>query len=193
MPGPPSDTATRAARQSRLVELLSEGKSQTEAAEVLRAEGLPASDPTITRDVRELNKGWITTTIQDFAASADEQYIWLQGLKADLANPKIKPDRRIELALSILDREMKLLGTAAPTRSHSTSLNVNADVTAPLAFDFYDRQCFEWKGVPRDRWEEAFLAVRDALQPFKVAQRNIKDEVATICQKFLPAAEEKPE
>jgi hypothetical protein len=167
MSAPKSDTATIAARQSRLVELLAEGKSQTEAAEILRSEGHPASDPTITRDVRELGPRWAAATIQDFAASASEQYIWLQGLKADLANPNIKADRRIELALSILDREMKLLGTAAPTKS--IQAHVSSSESSPLFLKFkkataglseaqLEAAFAQLASIPR----EAVVTVRDA-------------------------------
>jgi hypothetical protein len=148
MAAPKSDSATIAARKLRLVELLNEGKSEAQAAEILRGEGYPASHDTITRDVRELGKGWAAATVQDFAASADEQYRFLQGLKVDLADPKIKADRRIELALSILDREMKLLGTAAPTKS------IQAHVSSSAKLD------------------PLYLAVRSVLQDLEDAEQQ---------------------
>ena len=156
MAAPRSDAATIAARQSRLVELLSEGKSQTEAAEILRSEGHPASDPTVRRDVGRLGRQWTATIVQDFAASAEEEYRWLQELKMDLSDPKIKADRRIELALAILDREMKLLGTAAPTKS--IQAHVSSAQLDPLYLDV--------RGVLQDLEEDDQEAGLELLREF---------------------------
>lgn len=60
-----------------------------------------------------------------FGEHRDRQLTELLELKGALENSAIKADRRIELALSILDREMKLLGTAAPTK------HINANFSGP--------------------------------------------------------------
>ena len=63
MRAPKSDTATIEARRHRLLELLAEGNTQAQAADILRSEGFPASTRTIRRDVmsfaeqfKELNR-----------------------------------------------------------------------------------------------------------------------------------------
>jgi hypothetical protein len=53
-----SDEATICARKHRLLELLIEGKTQAEAAEILRCEGFPAHPRTIQRDVMSLKGQW---------------------------------------------------------------------------------------------------------------------------------------
>lgn len=189
-----SDTATIASRRNRLLELLSEGMSETQAAEILRSEGYPASHDTVERDVDALAPAWRAENASAYEHYRKNQFTRITAKWAEIENDASMSGAEKHAAWARwMKLEMDLLGTAAPTRSHSTSLNVNADVTTPLAFDFYDRQCFEWKGVPRDRWEEAFLAVRAALQPFKAAQKHIKDEVTEICQRFLPPASENTE
>ena len=118
-----SDSAVVEARRSRLLELLSQGKTQAEAADILKAEGFPADRRTIWRDVRSFS-------LQDANASAFDRYradqlLELAELKAQLMDNRIKPDRKVELALSIIDREIKLLGTAAPTKSIQAHISAN--------------------------------------------------------------------
>jgi DNA-binding CsgD family transcriptional regulator len=54
MSAPKSDTATIEARKFRLQELLAEGKTQREAAEILKGEEFPADVRTLRRDVTSL-------------------------------------------------------------------------------------------------------------------------------------------
>jgi len=122
-----SDIATIEARRNRLLELLSQGKSEVQAAEVLRAEGFPASHDTVERDVDKLALGWRKTNAEAFEQHRATQLAHLADLREQLVNPAIKPDRKIELALSILDREIELLGTKAPSKSITAT--VNADGT----------------------------------------------------------------
>lgn len=114
---PRSDNATVEARRSRLIGLLSEGFSEVQAADILRQEGFPGSDVTIRRDVRTLAPVWGAANAEAFDHYRQKQLEELESLRAELKNDKIKPDRRIDLALSILDREIRLLGTEAPSRS----------------------------------------------------------------------------
>jgi hypothetical protein len=142
---------------------------------------------TAQKDQREYVRRLTMTT--DVEISIERQRVMeeLNALKVDLLNPKIDPDKKVGLALAIIDREVDLLGLNAPTRSESKNLNVNL-TEAPLALAFYDRMSFEWRGVPVERWEDAFLALRTVLQQFKPAQKPLKEEVAEICQRFLPAS-----
>lgn len=112
-----SDKATIEARRTRLIELLSEGFSEVQAADILRQEGYPGSDVTIRRDVRTLAPVWGAANAEAFDHYRHKQLAELESLRAELKNEKIKPDRRIDLALSILDREIRLLGTEAPSKA----------------------------------------------------------------------------
>jgi hypothetical protein len=62
------------------------------------------------------------TTMEEYRA---EQLAELAELKSKLEDPSIKPDRKVELALSIIDREIKLLGTAAPEKLQVSSSQLN--------------------------------------------------------------------
>jgi len=130
MSAPKSDTATIEARKNRLLELLAEGKSQVDAAEILRVEGYPADDRTIRRDVRLLRGQWSETNMNQFDAMREQQLREVEEDKADLKSLRDKltafvdPREVIEWALKIIDRrdsirqtEIKLTGTAAPSKS----------------------------------------------------------------------------
>jgi hypothetical protein len=59
-------------------------------------------------------QGETETTVAEYrAAQLDE----LADLEALCEDPKIKPDRKVELLHSIIQTKIKLLGTAAPTKS----------------------------------------------------------------------------
>jgi hypothetical protein len=130
MSAPKSDAATIEARKNRLLELLTEGKTQTEAAEQLRLEGFPADLRTVQRDVALFKPQWVGQNkdavqvyrqqqLDECEADRNE----LRELKARLVDNLIGPEETIELALKILDRrdkvarrEMDLVGTAAPSK-----------------------------------------------------------------------------
>jgi hypothetical protein len=61
-------------------------------------------------------------TIDDYRQA---QLLELAELKEKLESPNIKDDRKVELALSIIDREIKLLGTAAPEKLQVTGPQLN--------------------------------------------------------------------
>jgi predicted transcriptional regulator len=181
--GKPSDDTELTKRTMLADELVNDKKlSQKEAAKVI---GEDVNQSTVSR---LLQKGptamRVQKSLEDYVT---DHYADLQALKAEAAGiPKLA--QKIEVLLAILDREMKLLGTAAPTRTESKNVNVN--VEAPLAMDFYNRMSYEWRGVLVDRWEEAFLAVRETLAQFKTPQKPLKEEVAEICKRFPPMPEE---
>lgn len=81
-----------------------------------------------------------------------EQLEYLSELKKRLADAAIKPDRRIELGLSILDRVIKLTGTAAPTRHEN--LNVNAD---PATLSRYRRIVKAMSGLDEAQFEQVLI------------------------------------
>lgn len=141
MSAPKSDTSTIEARKNRLLELLSEGKSQVDAAEILRREGYPADDRTIRRDVTSLRGQWGEVNTNQYELLREQQLREVEEDKAELQRLREKldmlvdPIEVIELALKILDRrdtvaqrEMKLTGTAAPSKSISANVNVEQQV-----------------------------------------------------------------
>lgn len=163
MTAPPSDTATIAARQSRLVELLAEGKSQTEAAEILRSEGHPASEPTITRDVRELKVGWTETTIRDFSVSQDGQLARITDKWTLIENDASMSGAEKHAAWARWMRlEMDLLGTSAPTKS------IQAHVSSAKLDPLY----LAVRSVLQDLEEDDQLAGLELLRQFAKTKRK---------------------
>jgi hypothetical protein len=132
MGGPKSDEATVQARRFRLNELLLAGKTVAQAGEVLRAEGFPASHDTVEKDEKTLALVWRRDNAAGYELVLSNQFLWLQELKRDLKSPSIKDGDKISLALSILDREMRLVGTEAPSRSISQHISSQLD---PLYLD----------------------------------------------------------
>src|ERR1700727_4017397 len=92
MTTPKSDTATIEARRHRLLELLSEGRTEAQAAEILRKEGYPASVPTVWRDVRKLSINWRDLNQMEFEEFRGRQFEELQDLKIALTDLQIKPE-----------------------------------------------------------------------------------------------------
>lgn len=144
-----SDAATIEARRNRLLELLADGKTAAQAAEVLRVEGFPASHDTIQRDVAELRPAWRKENASVFEGQQAEELIRLAELEAALIDPGIKPDRKIELALSIIAARVKLLGLNAPTKSIIG--HVDAE-TSPMFLKFKKATA----GLSDGQLEEAF-------------------------------------
>ena len=133
MGGPKSSSATIAARQLRLNDLLLAGKTVAQAGEVLRAEGFPASHDVIETDKKALSEVWRRDNAGAYDFVVETQFTWLQTLKGDLKSPNIKDGDKISLALSILDREMDLTGTRAPSKTQSTNVNLRMDGTGDFA------------------------------------------------------------
>jgi hypothetical protein len=140
MSAPKSDTATIEARKNRLLELLAQGKSQVDAAEILRVEGYPADDRTIRRDVYSLRGQWGEANMSQYELLREQQLREVEEDKAELRSLREKldtitdPIEVIDLALKIIDRrdtvaqrEMKLTGTAAPTKSIHANISANPE------------------------------------------------------------------
>lgn len=145
-----SDTATIEARRIRLLELLNEGKTQAEAADILKAEGHPgATVGNIRRtDIRDLAPAWGERNAQSFDEAVDQVLSELSELKETLNNPGIKPDRKIELTLAILDRRVDILGLNAPKKA------IVGHVTQNTAVQY--RFLEHAHGLSAEQIEEAF-------------------------------------
>jgi hypothetical protein len=144
MSAPKSDTATIAARQNRLLSLLAEGKTQGEAAEVLRDENYPADLRTVQRDVRSLRGQWGEQNMSQFEIWRDEHIAELQELREKLQDESIRPAERIALALKIIDQDSKLKGTAAPTK-HITAHVDGEKITQGFYAEFARRTIRKFK------------------------------------------------
>ena len=127
MTAPKSDTTTIEARKSRLLELLAEGKTQVEAAEVLRIEGYPADVRTLQRDVRSLRGQWGERNMNQFEAWRNEHIAELEDLRAKLEDNLIDPADKIALTLAIIREDSKIKGTHAPSKSISAHVTDNPE------------------------------------------------------------------
>lgn len=153
---------------ARAQELNKAGLNQTETARVL---GVHQS--TVSRNLAKAAKFMKDKDAIEIHQA--EQYIWLQELKMQLSLPGIKNDRRIELALSILDREMKLLGTAEPSKSITAHVNADGNgrfhrfVTAAAGLsDAQLEQVFQFAlNIPREQ-----LAMPAGPPPLQLEEGN---------------------
>jgi hypothetical protein len=170
MVAPKSDGAVIEGRRHRFAELLAEGKTAAQAGEILIGEGFPASPPTVGRDLRALRPAWQAANAESVEVAWLTQKLWLEELRSDLSNVTIKPDRKIELALGILDRMMKLEGTAAPTSVQSTSVNLNLDAVDPATLPEYRRWLYETRFMDSAAKEKAFQLIRESGLNVRVAQ-----------------------
>ena len=155
MTAPKSDNATIQARQSRFLELRSEGNTEARAAEILRQEGYPASLPTIRRDVTVLAPVWEKTNQTAFEQCRQEALHRLDELAEEADNRAIKAERRVELKHAILVTRAKILGIFAPIKTSSANVNVTAE---------YSQDYLEYKaafaGLTDDERQEELSRVR---------------------------------
>lgn len=190
MSAPKSDTATIEARKNRLLELLSEGKSQVDAAEILRREGYPADGRTIQRDVRSLRGQWGEANVSQYDLLREQQLREVEEDKRELQRLREKldmlvdPIEVIDLALKILDRrdtvaqrEMKLTGTAAPSKSISANVNVEQQA---IPFE----QQLEYLNAFAGLYEDERLEELDRVKARRRTCRVVM--TADVFQKALP-------
>ena len=110
--------------KDRVARELSEGKGVAEAAETL--------------GVHRNTVSYHKQRLGDIASEAVQEYraaqlIELSELKAQLVSPAISAVKKVELALAIIDREIDLLGTKAPSKSISATFSASSD---PAYLDF---------------------------------------------------------
>jgi hypothetical protein len=111
-------------RRARVIEGIAHGDT---VAEIAQQQGVHPK--TITRDKQALMTTLRHTNAENVEAYRQEQLDELSLWRDTLSSSKIKDDRKVELALAILDRQIKLLGTAAPSKS--MSLNLHGALVAP--------------------------------------------------------------
>jgi hypothetical protein len=130
-----SDRSTVESRRNRLLELLSEGKSEAQAAEVLRAEGYPASHDTIGRDVDALVPKWRAENASAFEQYRENQFARITAKWAEIESDASMSGAEKHAAWARWMRlEMDLLGTNAPSRSIQAHVSSSAQLD-PLYLD----------------------------------------------------------
>jgi hypothetical protein len=190
MSAPKSDTTTIEARKNRLLELLAEGKNQQQAADILSLEGYPADHRTIQRDVRSLRGQWGEANMNQYELLREQQLREVEEDKEELRGLRsrldlfVDPREVIEWALKIIDRrdairqtEMKLTGTAAPTKSISANVNVEQQVI-PM------EQQLEYLNAFAGLYDDERLAELDRVKARRRTCRVVMD--ANVFQKALP-------
>ncbi len=110
--------------QDKVARELAEGKGVAEAAETL---GVHRN--TVSYHKQRIGE-IVSDGVQEYRAA---QLIELSELKAQLVSPAISAVKKVELALAIIDREIDLLGTKAPTKSISATFSATSD---PAYLDF---------------------------------------------------------
>jgi hypothetical protein len=163
-----SDTATIESRRNRLLELLSEGKTESQAGAILRAEGYPASHDTVERDVDALAPTWRAENATAFEQYRKNQFTRISAKWVEIENDASMSGAEKHAAWARwMKLEMDLLGTAAPTKS--IQAHVSSSESSPLFLKFKKatagmseaqlEQAFaELASIPR----EAIATVRDA-------------------------------
>jgi hypothetical protein len=109
-----SDREARARRHLELARLL---RDNPNATNIELAKALRVSRNTIAEDRKHLMSIASEEAKTEMVLYREQQLAELIELRDVLSDPKIKPDRKVELTLAIIDREMRLTGTAAPTKS----------------------------------------------------------------------------
>jgi hypothetical protein len=109
-----NDREARARRHLELARLL---RDNPDATNIELAKALNVDRHTITTDRLAIMSQVSESARTETQLLRDEQLAHLADLRDDLRNESIRPAERIALALGIVDRVIKLTGTAAPSRS----------------------------------------------------------------------------
>lgn len=156
MSGTKSDASTIASRQSRLMELLAEGRTQAESALVLMSEGYPAHPQTIWRDIKQLKVEWSANNSEAFTALRQSQLRILEKIEESLIKGSI--DAETSRAWTGIRKEIgQLLGLNAPNRSVSAHVSVDADPSKLIGYRLFVR---ETQGLDSSQLEEVFAFAR---------------------------------
>ena len=139
--------------KDKVAEKLVAGKGVGQAAEELG----------VHRNSVSYHKRALTTdmsdSVQEYRAA---QLIELSELKAQLVSPNIPPVKKVELALAIIDREIDLLGTKAPSRSIQARIAAEVD---PDQLVGYRRFVYETRGAGPERDRVCVSLCSPALAP----------------------------
>lgn len=126
------------------------------------AERLGVSKDTVVKDRKAVMKRFQSEAADTVAEHRAGQLIELAELKAQLVSPAIHPTDKVKLALAVIDREIQLLGTAAPTRSITARIDADVD---PAQLVGYRRFVYETRGLDQLGLEEVYLFARGMERP----------------------------
>ncbi len=139
--------------KDKVAEKLIEGKGVAEAAEEL---GVHRN--TVSYHKQRIG-GIDSESVQEYRAA---QLIELSELKSQLVSPSISAVKKVELALAIIDREIDLLGTKAPTKSISARIDADVD---PEQLIGYRRFVAETRGLDQGAIESVYQYARRLSRP----------------------------
>jgi hypothetical protein len=95
-------------------------------------------------------------------------------VKAQLVNDKIKPEKKVELALAIIDREIDLLGTKAPAKSIQARIDAEVD---PGQLVGYRRFVRATAGLSDTQVEELYGIASRMTREFEMPQPPLDAEL----------------
>jgi hypothetical protein len=142
----------REARARRHIELSRLLRDNPDATNIELARALHVNRDTIAEDRKHLMSIASGEAKTEMVLYREQQLAELVELRDVLQDPKIKPDRKVELTLAIIDREMRLTGTAAPTKSISAHIDGGVQVL-PIEEQYEYKQAFAGL-YPDERLEE---------------------------------------
>jgi DNA-binding CsgD family transcriptional regulator len=155
---PASITKIRNDRENRVrrhVELARLLRDNPDATNIELARALHVNRDTIAEDRKHLMSVVNGEAKTEMVLYREQQLAELVGLRDVLSDPKIKPDRKVELTLAIIDREMRLTGTAAPTKS------VVGHVNATENLGPYRKFVLACSGLDLDQIEQLLVMARE--------------------------------
>ena len=146
-------------RRARVVKAIEAKKPVGEIAQELGV-----NRKTITRDKNKMMNQLQTENRTEFERQREEHIAELEQLRVLVEDQSIKPEKKVELLLGILDRDIRVKGTAAPTRSLSATIDATTD---PATMGLYQRFMFETRHLGMAEMEEVFLFARKMRSPVK--------------------------
>jgi hypothetical protein len=154
--GNKTSKAARAERQAKALELMSEGKNQTEIA----AE-LGISRMTFWRDLQAIEARYVEGSADDVKEFKAAQYKALMQIESATAEGTIPPD--VANALTRIRSEVaKLLGLNAPERKVTAHFNGDVD---PETLKGYRRFVLETRGLDQEGLQQVYAFARSLARP----------------------------
>jgi hypothetical protein len=151
-------------RERRLVRIaqLRQQRTPPDQAVELYMEEFGVCRATYFNDRKEFVKRLRGATDDEVQAYRTAQLEELDELREVAKDATISKSKRVELILAILDREIDLVGSNAPSRSQSTSVNINADVVDPATLPEYRRFLHATRYMNAAKKEKMFQIIHDS-------------------------------
>jgi len=169
----PARRFSQAEALRRIAEHLRDGGTLIDLFNSGELVNVATGEPYSYRHMLRLSKMNLDTAIDLAAASREELRAEKRGelavLKIEANNPAIEPEKRVDLKLKVIDRECKLDGLDAPTRTVSQNTNVNLDVVDPATLPEYRRWLHETRFMDAATKEKVFQLIRDSGLNVRVA------------------------